>query len=71
MNELFHGKHRLWVEILNKYFEDHFEIKKGQVLGFLVIEPENLKFQHVPPIKNKKGKEGLFIENEKSRQEAF
>ena len=71
INELFHGKHRLWVEILNKYFEDHVEIKKGQVFGFLVIEPENLKFQHVPPMKNKKGKEGLFIENEKSRQEAF
>ena len=53
INELFHGKQRLWVEILNKPFEDHIEIKKGQPLGFLVVEPENLKFQHVPPKKKK------------------
>ena len=53
INELFHGKHHLRVEILNKFFEDHIEIKKGQPLGFLVVEPENLKFQHVPPKKKK------------------
>ena len=29
INELFHGKHRLCVEILNKSFEDHIETKKG------------------------------------------
>ena len=48
INELFHGKHRLWVEIINKPFEDHIKTKKGQPLSFLVVEPENLKFQHVP-----------------------
>lgn len=42
INELFNGKQHLWVEILNKSFEDHIEIKKGQPLGFLVAEPENL-----------------------------
>ena len=26
--ELFHGKHRLWVEIINKSFEDYIKIKK-------------------------------------------
>ena len=44
INELFHGKHRLWVEILNKSFEDLIEIGRSQPLGFLFIEPENLKF---------------------------
>ena len=45
-NELFHGRHRLWVEILNKSFEHPIEISRSQPLVFLVIEPENLKFQH-------------------------
>ena len=25
INKLFHGKHRLWVEIINKSFEDHIK----------------------------------------------
>ena len=29
INELFNGKYRLWVEILNKSFEDHIKIKKN------------------------------------------
>ena len=48
INELFPGKHRLWIEIINKSFGDDIKIKKGQPLGFLVVEPENFKFQHVP-----------------------
>ena len=47
INELFYGKHRLCVEILNRSFEDNIEIKKGQSIGFFVAEPENLKFHHV------------------------
>ena len=47
IKELFNGKHRLWVEILNKSFEDTIVIKKVQPLGFLVVEPENLKFHHL------------------------
>ena len=48
INELFYRKHHLWVEILNKSFEDTIEMKKGQAIGFFVAESENLKFQHVP-----------------------
>ena len=44
INELFHGKHRSWLQILNKSFEDDIEIKKGQRLGFFVVELGNLKF---------------------------
>ena len=51
INELFHGKHRLWIEIWNKSFEDLVEIKNNQPLGFFVIEPENLKFHYEGPKK--------------------
>ena len=44
INELFYGKHRLGLEILNKSFEDNIEIKKEQPIGFFVAEPENLNF---------------------------
>ena len=46
--ELLYGKHHLSVEILNKFFEDNIEIKKGQPIGFFAAEPENLKFHQVP-----------------------
>ena len=35
INELFYGKHRLWVEILNKSFEDTIKLKKDKLLVFL------------------------------------
>ena len=78
-NELFHGKQHLRVEIINKSFEDHIKIRKGQLLGFLLVEPDNLKFQHIPQQRKTKkerkrkgkGKEKLYLENEKGRQEAF
>ena len=37
---------RLWVEILNKSYKETIEIKKNIPLGFVVIEPEHLKFKH-------------------------
>ena len=30
INELFHGKHRLWVEIINKSFDDHIKRKDSR-----------------------------------------
>ena len=36
---------RLWVEILNKSYKETIEIKKNNPLGFVVIEPEHLKFK--------------------------
>ena len=36
------------MEILNRSFEGSIEIKKKQPLGFLIVEPENIKFQYVP-----------------------
>ena len=54
INEIFHGKHHLWIEILNKSFEDPVKIKRNQRLGFLVIKPENLKFHHEAPKKRRR-----------------
>ena len=47
INEVLSGWHRLRLEILSKCFEDIIKIKEGQVIGFFVAEPENLKSQHV------------------------
>ena len=46
----------MWDEILNQSFENHIEIEKGQPLGYLVIELENLKFEHVSTKKKTKAK---------------
>ena len=72
INEIFNEKHRLWVEILNKSFKDHIEIKKGQPLGFLVVEPETLEFQHVPQKKKaKKEKKGYISKTKKADRRLF
>ena len=34
------------MEILNKSYLESTKIKKGSVIGFLVIEPDNFKFKH-------------------------
>ena len=36
INKFSSGWHRLWLEILNKSFEDTIEIKNGEVIGFFV-----------------------------------
>ena len=36
INEFSSGWHRLWLEILNKSFEDTIDIKNGEVIGFFV-----------------------------------
>ena len=46
INEIHGEKQRLWIEILNKSFEDTIEIKKNHPLGFFVIGPEDLKFKY-------------------------
>ena len=58
---------------MNKSFKDHIEIKKGQPLSFLIAEPENLIFQHVPPKKRKTKKEktGCLSETRKADRRLF
>ena len=72
INELSYGKHHLWVEVLDKFFDGTVEIKKNQPLVFLVVEPKNLKFHHVLS-KKRKQKENISIqtEDEKGNLEVF
>ena len=46
INEICGQKQRLWIVIINKSFKETVEIKKDQPLGFLVIQPEHLKFKY-------------------------
>ena len=36
-------KKRLWITLLNDSYFEKYKIEKGDVIGYLVIEPENLK----------------------------
>ena len=54
INEIYCKKQRLWIEILKKSFEETVEIKKNRSQGFLVIEPEHLKFKYETAKKKKK-----------------
>ena len=55
INEFNSEQQRLRVEILNKSCGETLEIKKNNPLGFVVIEPEHLKFKH-ETTKNKRKK---------------
>ena len=54
-------KERLWIEILNRSYEE--DLKKNSILGFLVIEPENLSFKH--ETKSTKKRKSLLIRQQK------
>ena len=55
--EINNEKKRLWIEVLNTSYTEELKINKNNILGFLVIEPENLKFKHVTKKKAKKEKD--------------
>ena len=46
----------MWIEIVNTSYTEDFKIKKKTPLGFLVIEPEHLKFKYGRKKKTKKAK---------------
>ena len=66
-----YGKHRLWMEISNKCFEDNIKIEKVQPIGFFVVESENLKFQHAPCKTKAKRKRQATCRETKKHAEAF
>ena len=39
-------KERLWITLLNESYFDKYKIKKGDIIGYLVVEPEHLKIQY-------------------------
>ena len=54
--EINNEKRRLWIEVLNTSYTEDLKIKKNSILGFLVIEPENLKFKYAIKKKTKREK---------------
>lgn len=68
INELFCGKHHLWLEILNKSFEDTIQIKE-EVIGFFAVEPEKSKFPNAlcNVTKKKDKKQKTLFSSEKSK----
>ena len=55
--EVNNEKKCLWIKVLNTCYTEDLKIEKNSILGFLIIEPEDLKFKHVTKkkTKNKKG----------------
>ena len=54
--EINNEKRCLWIEVLNTSYTEDLKIKKNSILGFLVFEPENLKFKYAIKKKTKRGK---------------
>ena len=56
--EINNEKKHLWIEASNTSYTEELKINKNNNLGFLVIEPKNIKFKHVTKKKVKR-EEGL------------
>ena len=39
-------KQRLWITLLNELYFEKYTIDKGDIVGYLVFEPDNLKIQY-------------------------
>ena len=50
------GKKRLWISLLNESYLTNYQIKKGDVIGYLIIEPNDIKVQYAPKEKTSKNK---------------
>ena len=61
----------MWIEILNKSFEESAEIKRNRPLGFLVVEPGHLKFKYETTKKKKKANQKTYKPKKKRQLEGF
>ena len=41
-----HTKKRLWITLLNESYLRKYQIDKGDVIGYLIIEPNNIKVHY-------------------------
>ena len=48
------GKKRLWISLLNESYLTKYQINKGDVIGYLIIEPSDIKVHYVPKEKTSK-----------------
>ena len=47
------NKERLWITLLNESYFDKHKINKGDVIGYLVVEPEDSKIQYETKKRNR------------------
>ena len=40
-------KKRLWLTLLNQSYSENYQIKKGDVIGYLLLEPDNFNVHYV------------------------
>ena len=40
------GKKRLWITLLNESYFEKYNINKGDVIGYRIIEPDNIKVHY-------------------------
>ena len=63
---------RLWIEILNKSYQEELKIRRNTALGFLIIEPSNLQHKHeTQSTKKKKILPKTWSEWTKNKGEGF
>ena len=62
-------KERLWVEILNKSYENNLILKKDSIIGFVVIEPEHLPHKHATKITKKKAKKDKISKKNRAKMQ--
>ena len=43
---LTNGSKRLWINLLNESYFNKYQINKGDIIGYLVIEPEDIKVHY-------------------------
>ena len=77
INEINGETQRLWIEILNKSYCEDLKIDKNNILGFAVVEPENLSFKNETQNSKKKKEKhntenvGKLDQKEQNKEEGF
>ena len=54
-------KKRLWITLLNESYLNKYHINKGDVIGYLIIEPDNIKTHYEEAKKNHRGRDTQII----------
>ena len=53
---LTNGKKRLWITLLNESYFEKYNINKGDVIGYRIIEPDNIKVHYATKEKTSRQK---------------
>ena len=56
------GKKRLWITLLNESYFEKYNINKGDVIGYRIIEPDNIKVHYATKEKTSR-QEAKYLNN--------